>query len=241
MTTNIWRLSISYFICLLCCLILYLPQTAYADKDSWHDPDYGFTKIDTALIYDIDLSQIALDNTALQKTLSHDYLAAAQRTKCTILDQDKVERRMSLSLGQDVGNLLQHDPDAGQALFGQHLSEFADIYIKASLDTYKLIWYHHEARTEWEPKTYDDTVYDKDGHPHTITRHEIVPVYHPAYDSADADVRLSFHVYDAKTHKEIATRTEERVRSNCDNSDLKGVYGRICSAYFNDLNKLMKK
>ena len=63
-----------------------------------------------------------------------------------------------------------------------------------------------------------------------------VPVYHPPQTVYTSTVRLRFEVFDSKTGQKVMARDELRLRDSSHHGQ-KGIFGRICKSFFDDLNK----
>ena len=226
------RLS-KLFLCLLACLTLFAAPAA-ASKNDWTDKAYDFHKINTAVVYDIDLSQAKPDSDIVSRNLQELFQKKAERMHLVQLTPEQASRKISLKLYKDLDALQKTAPDEAAALFNDNLKSVADIYIKASLDEYSVGGYVVPAHTEWRDRQESYTWTDRDGHSHTDTRTISYPEYVPEHYVSTVTVKVRFDAYDAATGKAIFSREESRTRDSEDNPH--DVYERIISSFFGDIN-----
>lgn len=145
-------------------------------------------------------------------------------------------RKMSLGLGQDLDTLSVKNPEAADKLYDEHLGEYVDAYVTAIVKTYQDQTVHHPGYTSMERRTRHIKITDN-GKVRDIAFDYEEPVYHPDYYTTDFYTAVEFHVYDAKTNKEIFSRLDSRCREDNQGKDM---YGRICGNFFGDLSKYIK-
>ena len=196
------------------CLIFAATLPASAEKTNWVDDSYDFHKIQKALIYDIELTDTEeFESDLLEQTLQEDYWKNAMRPKYQVLDAAKA-------------SLLS--PENPQLA--------ADAYIKAELLKWHDDSYVKPAYTSWETRKATRTKRMPNGEKIEETYYTEVPVYHPPQTVYTSTVRLRFEVFDSKTGKKVMARDELRLRDDSHHGQ-KGIFGRICKSFFDDLNK----
>lgn len=202
---------------LLCLLMLSTPP-AFAEKTDWVDKDYDFSKVQKAIVHDIVLTdKQEFESDLLEVTLQEDYQKNAQRPKYKALTPAK------------AALLSPEDPKGA-----------ADIYITAELLKWHDDSYVKPAYTSWERQKATRTKKLPNGQKVEETYYVEVPVYHPPKTIYTSTVRIRFDVYDAKTDQRIMARDELRLRDDSYRGQ-KGIFGRICKSFFNDLNKKLSK
>ena len=203
---------------MMLCLLLLTSPPASAEKTDWVDKDYDFSKIQKAIVHDIVLTdKQEFESDLLEVTLQEDYQKNAQRPKYKVLTPAK------------AALLSPEDPKGA-----------ADIYITAELLKWHDDSYVKPAYTSWERQKATRTKKLPNGQKVEETYYVEVPVYHPPKTIYTSTVRIRFDVYDAKTDKRIMARDELRLRDDSYRGQ-KGIFGRICKSFFNDLNKKLSK
>ena len=196
------------------CLLFAAPLTASAEKTNWVDNNYDFHKIQKALIYDIELTDTEeFESDLLEQTLQEDYWKNATRPKYRPLDAKK------------AAVLSPENPQLA-----------ADVYIKAELLKWHDDSYEKPGYTSWETKQSRRTKKLPNGEKIEETYDITVPVYHPPQTVYTSTVRLRFEVFDSKTGQKVMARDELRLRDSSHHGQ-KGIFGRICKSFFDDLNK----
>lgn len=203
---------------MMLCLLLLTSPPASAEKTDWVDKDYDFSKIQKAIVHDIVLTdKQEFESDLLEVTLQEDYQKNAQRPKYKALTPAK------------AALLSPEDPKGA-----------ADIYITAELLKWHDDSYVKPAYTSWERQKATRTKKLPNGQKVEETYYVEVPVYHPPKTIYTSTVRIRFDVYDAKTDQRIMARDELRLRDDSYRGQ-KGIFGRICKSFFNDLNKKLSK
>ena len=202
---------------LLLCLIIGCPLTVFAEKTDWSDSSYDFSKAKRILVYDVELTDKSeFDNDLLDDILQEDYWKMVGRLGNNVLRSDRAE---SLS------------PSNPQAV--------ADVYVTAELLQWHDDFYIKPEYTTWERKSITRDKRRSDGSKEKETTYITVPVVHPPRRVDTSTVRMRFDVYDAKTGKRVMARDEVRVRDDSHRGE-KGIFGRICKAFFDDFGKKLK-
>ena len=196
------KLSVSL---LTLCLLVMLSMVASAEKTDWSDKNYDFSKIKTARIENIVLTDTEeFSSDLLSRVLEDDYMKNAARPKYEMVSGDT-----------------------------------ADIYVKAELLKWHDDFYIVPEHTTWERQTMKKTIKHSDGRREEKSYYVTVPVVHPPRRVNTSTVRLKFDVYDAKTNKLIMSRDELRLRDESTHGQ-KGIFGRICKSFFDDLGKKIR-
>ena len=199
---------------LVLCLLLLPSLPASAEKTDWYDKDYNFSQIKRAVVYDVLLTDTAeFESDLLNQTLQEEYLKNAMRPGYRVLDAQK------------AALLSPENPVAA-----------ADVYIKAELLKWHDDSYEKPAYTSWETQRSTRTRKLPNGEKIEGTYYTTVPVYHPPQTIYTSTVRLRFEVFDSKTGQRVMARDELRLRDDSHHGQ-KGIFGRICKSFFNDLKK----
>ena len=115
----------------------------------------------------------------------------------------------------------------------------ADVYVTAELLQWHDDFYIKPEYTSWERKEMTRTKHHRDGKKTKEIYYITVPVVHPPERVNTSTVRIRFDVYDSSTGKQIFSRDEIRVRDHSTRGE-KGIFGRICKSFFEDLDKKTK-
>ena len=227
-----------FCICALACFTLFVPP-AEASKNDWIDKNYDFSKVKTALIYDIDTSKVALSNDIIEKNLQELFQQKAEKLHIQRLTYDQASRKISIKLFKDLDELHKSSPEEAKSLFDANLSSLAEIYITADLLQYETGGYTVPAHTEWRNREETNTWTDKDGKQHTDTHTITYPEFVPDTYVSTVTVKVRFDAVDAKTGNTVFSREEDRTRTSEDNPH--DVYGRIVSSFFGDLGDKLNR
>lgn len=223
---------------LLALMMVILPTSAWAEKTDFKDSSYNFKQVKSVAIYDMDFSQIDMEEDSVQaKSMQAVYQDKLHSAKLPIVDEESVCRKISLLSGQDMDTLYEKNYEEFEKIYQDRLPEVADVYITSQIKTYKSARIFHPAYTSWERRTKYITVKDSDGKSRRVEIEYEEPVYHPEYYSTQFYVTVEFRAYDTKTGKEIFSRVDARDREDYEGKDM---YARICANFAKDFAKLMK-
>ena len=190
---------------------------ASAEKYDWQDETYPFSKVKRVWVEDIVLTDTnEFPSEILNKLLPEEYWKNANR-----LEEKLFTGKNTLSVKLD-------DPKS-----------LSDVYVTAELLKWHDDSYIKPAYTSWETRRSTRTVRRSDGSTYEEEYHTTVPVYHPEQLIYTSTVQVRFDVYDTKTGAKILTRDELRLRDDSRQGQ-KGIFGRICKAFFDDLRKKLK-
>ncbi len=114
-----------------------------------------------------------------------------------------------------------------------------DLYIECKIKKWKDDYYIIPEHTVWEQKTMYRTKRDRDGNKYEEKYYITVPVTYPPRRVDTSDLVVNFEVYDAKTGKMVFGREDDRNRE--DPKAQLGMFGRMCSSFFYDFWKKIKK
>ncbi|MFA6850642.1 MAG: hypothetical protein WCS30_09850 [Selenomonadaceae bacterium] len=222
----------------LIALLFFVMPTVSAEKTDWSDNTYNFKTIRSALIYDLDFSQVNLSNDIIARKLADEYIKKSTKPTYITFSAEQLDRKISLEQSIDLDTLKKTDSEKATTLFAENMSHFVDIYVETHLLSYKIGSYIVPAHTTWQNQTTTDHYTDSNGRTRDITHTYTIPVYVPDATVTTAVVRLRFDVFNAKTNKVIFSREEERVRDNSD--DPYGVFSRMTDSFFSDLKNKMQ-
>lgn len=237
----------SFLLSLFAFLFLILPS-ANAEKMDFVDKNYPFHQLKTVYIYDIDLDSLKNTNNSTvmansdlaERVLLQDYFDNAHKFEYyTTYTTDQAMRKISLATTKDVPKMIAETPAEGNKFFLDNLGLIVQAYIKAELISYYTDYYIIPAHTEWRSVTEYDDYYDKNGKKHTRTRTIQVPEYVPDQKVSTANVTVHFTMTDAKSGKEIFSRTE--TRTNTFTSDCRECFKQTVRAFYRDLKSKIKK
>lgn len=221
---------------IILCMMLF-SGVAAAEKTDYKDNQYNFKNIKSVLLCDMDLSQVNIENDIIEMNLQANYEAKAEKYKLPLVGMDKVLQKMSLALGQDIELLHKSNPEEAQKLFEEHVGDYVDAYVTAKIIKYDSETTYHPAYTSDEVKTKFVTDVDRDGNQRQRPVEYIETVYHGDYYSTEFYVTTEFRSYDAKTHKEIFSRLDDRCYYSKTGT---GASDDSCKEYFKDFAKLIR-
>ncbi len=207
-----WRILL-----LTLCLTILCTLSVSAEKTDWVDKGYDFTKVQTVLVYGvkfIDTSEF--DNDIMARALLDEYYKNAARPKYKLLDgRDMIQGQTEIPYG-------------------------VDLYVTSELTQWHDDYYIKPGYTSWESREEKRRVRRHDGSWYEETYYTTVPVVHPPQRIDTSTVRMKFGVYDARTGQQVFAREDFRVRDDSFHGQ-KGMFGRICKSFFEDLGKKIKK
>lgn len=230
-----FRLPKIIFLLVLC--VLMMAQTVFAEKIDYKDPNFNFKTIKNIAVYDMSFEAVDLNNDILERSLNTTYVNTASKEKLPVMSYSTLLRKMSLTIGTDMDLLAENNYEEFNRIYKMHLSKVVDAWVEADVIEYKSDSIYHPPYTTWERRTESTHVYDNWGNRVRVDEEILVPVEHPGYYETVFYETVEFHVFDAKTGREVFSRQEIRSRSD---DDGRGMFGRICSSFFKDLRKMIK-
>ena len=196
-----------------------LPQNVSAEKHDWKDNSYNFRDVRKVVLTEItsNANFDGMSNIFLQRIYST-YYDNSKKLKCEVITSD--QNRQSYKMA---------DPRA--------FSQIADLLILCNIRDWSDDYYIVPEKTTWETKKMYRNV-KRDGKWIEESYDVAVPVTHPPYRVDVSKIAVTFEVYDTRTGQMVFGREDVRDREDRNAQD--GMYGRICSSFFQDSNKLMK-
>lgn len=86
-------------------LFLFTMPIVSAEKTDWSDTNYNFKTIRSALIYNIDLSQVNLSNDIIARKLTDEYIKKSTKPAYMTFSAEQLNRKISLEQSIDLDTL----------------------------------------------------------------------------------------------------------------------------------------
>ncbi len=223
---------------LMTALIFCQLQAADAAIEKWADPEYDFKGIQSVYISDINLAGPDLSDIQA-RVLQTDFWKQVNRGQpYTVLNTEKMERKISLKTFQDLTAIAAQDPVRAESIWQAEMPGFVNAYAETVLHEYRLEPYVIPAHTELRTRRITDYYYDSNGKRHEYTREIPYTEFVPERHTCRSIIDIRFDVYDAATRKTIFSRHEYRVDSDSD--DLQGMFGEVVRGCLRDFRKKIR-
>lgn len=227
------------FSVILLLTMMTLPQIVSAEKTDWFDRNFYFRNIRTVIVLDVtpDRSFGRVDP-ILVRNLQDTFIQNAQKNlRCEVLTEREAMRQLSRR-GIDVESLAYSNPAQARHVLMQNAYQIADAWVVANVDDWKDNSYVIPERTVWESKKETYTYRDRWGNRREETRYIQVPVTYPPRRVDVSTIQMTLQVYESRHGDMVFARKDVRDRE--DYQAQKGMFGRICNSFFEDLNKKIR-
>lgn len=229
-----------FFGVILLLAIMSLPQIVSAEKTDWFDRHFNFRNIRTVIVFDLTTNNannyggsIALRN--MQDTFIQN---AQKNLRCNVITEAQARRSLAYQLGMDLESLAYSNPVQARKVIIDNAYRIADAGVFGNVDAWENNYYIEPAHTVWESKRESYTYYDHYGRRHEEVRYIQVPVTYPPRRVDVSTIQMTLQVYEARRGEMIFARKDVRDRE--DYQAQKGMFGRICNSFFEDLNKKIR-
>ena len=216
---------------LLCLLaLLIMPQNVSATKNDWYDPGYNFRSVRSAVLLDtssLNSGSFGLSGAAIQ-SLRSTFDENSRKLKCAVMFESQMTgggRNLYSGGGYSAPDL-------------QSVAARADIAIKCQITKWNDRSYVIPARTVWEDRRKTRSIRDRDGNWIEEVYYVTVPVTYPPRRVDISEITATFEVYDTRTGRLVFSR--EDVRDREEFSAQSKMFGRMCNAFFEDLQKRIR-
>lgn len=220
--------------------VLVLPLAAHADKTKWSNPNYNFSKLKNIDLVSISIvnpddNQFVLDDMATEKIIS-----ALQKAlvKKDFSFAAKVESNLMIS--KEAASQITKE-----ALSGTYAGTSDEITAAATADlkiiAHKFGYRSRHIPAHQEPRTryYKEKIKDNMGNWIERDAQRTVYEYVPARTVSDAQLDVSFHLFDPVTGKIIFNLRDVRERN--EDSDTTDMWQRMANYFAQELSKTVKK
>lgn len=229
-----------FFGVILLLAIMSLSQVVSAEKTDWFDRHFNFRNIRTVIVFDLTTNNandyggsIALRN--MQDTFIQN---AQKNLRCNVMTEAQARRALAYQLGMDLESLAYSNPVQARKIIVDNAYRIADAGVFGNVDAWENNYYIEPAHTVWESKRESYTYYDHHGRRHEEVRYIQVPVTYPPRRVDVSTIQMTLQVYESRRGEMIFARKDVRDRE--DYQAQKGMFGRICNSFFEDLNKKIR-
>lgn len=195
----------------------------------WKDETYDFSKICNVLVSDVDTLADVRHNTEIQEKYK---LLSMKKSKYQIISIEKLNITSTPETAKEI------------ELFLENISDVADIWIRAKVDSIATETQHFPARTYTRERKVEDgrekPNFKKYGDGPPPKRYKTIKetVKSPAYDRHLIYLTVKFEVYDTKTKKVVMNMTGQRTGYGT-STNIK-MYDQIFKSFFKYLRKSCK-
>lgn len=224
-----------FFSVMLLLAVLALPQIVFAEKTDWYDRGFNFHSIRTLIVFDptatpgVNVGSI-IDPRSMQTT----FLDCSRKLKCRVITEAEARNMLSYQIGINLNAMAF---EQARHIIIDNAYRIADGWVLGNIDIVANNTYVEPARTVWEQKKETRTYRDSWGNRHEETYYVQVPVTYPPQRVDVSTIQMTLKVYESRRGAEIFSRRD--VRDRQDYMAQKGMYGRICNSFFEDVgNKI---
>ncbi len=216
--------------------ILILPQNVSATKDDWYDKNFYFRNVRSVIVFDVSVSPgVDYGGTIAMRNMQDTFLDSARKLKCTIITETQAYRTLGYQLGMNLEDIAYSNPLQARQIVMQNAYRIADAWIIGNVDTIANNFYVEPERTVWESRKETHYYRDRHGNRREETHYVQVPVIYPPHRVDVSTIEMTMQMYEARRGDLIFARKDARDRN--DFQAQKGMFGRICNSFFEDLGK----
>lgn len=225
-----------FFGVLLLLTLLSLPQSVFAEKTDWYDRNFNFRSIRTLIVFDPTVTPGVntygvIDPRNMQAT----FLDCSRKLRCNVITEAQARDMISYQIGMNLNAMVF---EQARHVIIQNAYRIADGWVLGNVDIIANNTYVEPARTVWEQKKETRSYYDAWGHRRDETYYVQVPVTYPPRRVDVSTIQMTLKVYESRSGMEIFSRLDVRDRE--DFQAQKGMYGRICNSFFEDVGKKIR-
>lgn len=219
--------------------ILTLPQNVFAEKTDWTDRNFYFRNIRAVIVFDSTVSPgqdvggfISLRN--MQDT----FVQNSRKLPCRVYTEEEARHMIGGNLGMNLDIINASNPMQARQIIMQNAYKMADAWVIGNVDVWGNSTYIEPERTVWETRQERRRVYDRYGRAYDETYTIQVPVTYPPQRVDVSSVQMTLQVFDARSGQIVFARRD--VRDRMDYEAQRGMFGRICNSFFEDLAKKIR-
>ena len=216
--------------------ILTLPQNVSATKDDWYDKNFYFRNVRSVIVFDVTVSPgVDYGGTIAMRNMQDTFLDSARKLKCTIITEAQAYRTLGYQLGMNLENIAYSNPMHARQIVMQNAYRIADAWVIGNVDTIANNFYIEPERTVWESRKETHYYRDRYGNRREETHYVQVPVTYPPRRVDVSTIEMTMQMYEARRGEAVFARKDSRDRN--DFQAQKGMFGRMCNSFFEDLGK----
>ena len=225
-----------FFGVLLLLAILALPQSVSATKDDWFDRNFYFRNIRAVIVFDVTASPgVNYGGSVVMRNMQDTFIDSSRKLKCNVITESQARQMIGYQIGMNLDSIAYSNPVQARQIIMQNAYRIADAWILGNVDTIANTFYVEPERTVWEQKKETRIYYDRSGKRHEETYYIQVPVTYPPRRVDISTIEMTLQVFDARNGALVFARRDTRDRE--DFQAQKGMYGRICNSFFEDVGK----
>ena len=220
-------------------MILILPQNVFAEKTDWFDRNFYFKNLRTVIVFDVTAnSGLNYGGSIALRNMQDTFIDNSRKLKCNVITEAQAYRALGYQLGMNLESLAYSNPLQARQIVMQNAYRIADAWVVANIDDFANNYYIEPERTVWEQKKETRTYYDRSGRRHEETYYVQVPVTYPPRRVDVSTIEMTLQVFEARNGALIFARRDVRDRN--DYQAQKGMFGRICNSFFEDVGKKVR-
>ena len=219
--------------------IMLVPQSVSATKDDWFDKNFYFRNVRTVIVFDVSVSPgVDYGGTIALRNMQDTFLDSSRKLKCTVITEAQAYRALSRQLGMNLEDIAYSNPLHARQIVMQNAYRIADAWVIGNVDTIANNFYVEPERTVWESKKETYYYRDRYGNRREETRYIQVPVTYPPRRVDVSTIEMTMQMYEARRGDLVFARKDARDRN--DFQAQKGMFGRMCNSFFEDLGKKIR-
>ena len=219
--------------------IMLVPQSVSATKDDWFDKNFYFRNVKTVIVFDVSVSPgVDYGGTIALRNMQDTFLDNSRKLKCTVITEAQAYRTLSRQLGMNLEDIAYSNPLHARQIVMQNAYRIADAWVIGNVDTIANNFYVEPERTVWESKKETYYYRDRYGNRREETRYIQVPVTYPPRRVDVSTIEMTMQMYEARRGDLVFARKDARDRN--DFQAQKGMFGRMCNSFFEDLGKKIR-
>lgn len=225
-----------FFGVLLLLAILALPQNVSATKDDWFDRNFYFRNIRSVIVFDVTTSPgVDYGGPVVMRNMQDTFVDSSRKLKCNVITEAQARQMIGYQIGMNLDSIAYSNPVQARQIIMQNAYRIADAWILGNVDALADTFYVEPERTVWEQKKETRVYYDRSGRRQEETYYIQVPVTYPPRRVDISTLAMTLQVFDARNGALVFARRDARDREEYQAQ--KGMYGRICHSFFEDVGK----
>ena len=225
-----------FFGVMLLLTLLALPQRVFAEKTDWYDRNFNFHNLRTIIVFDPTATPGLYVNGVLDpRNMQQTFLDNARKLRCNIITEAEARNTLSYQLGINLNGMAF---EQARHIIIDNAYRIADGWVLGNIDNLANNTYVEPAHTVWEQKKETRTYYDQWGNRREESYYIQVPVTYPPRRVDVSTIEMTLKLYESRRGAEIFSRRDVRDRE--DFQAQKGMFGRICNSFFEDVGKKIR-
>ena len=216
--------------------ILILPQSVSATKDDWYDKNFYFRNVRDVIVFDVTISPgVDYGGTIALRNMKDTFIETSRKLKCNVITEAQAYRTLGNQLGMNLEDIAYSNPMQARQIVMQNAYRIADAWVIGNVDVLTNNFYIEPERTVWETRKETHYYRDRHGNRREEVSYVQVPVTYPPQRVDVSTIEMTMQMYEARRGEVVFARKDSRDRKEFQAQ--KGMYGRICKDFFDDVGK----